>query len=83
MVPRITRWTPEPSFATLAAWTKDGRATAHRGGIARATFHVAVSGRSRDSQPSFFTVVAWRDQAEHATESLSRGIVPQTSRKPW
>ena len=43
------------------------------GGIARATFRVAVSGRTRDSEPSFFTVVVWRDQAEHAAESLSKG----------
>ena len=42
------------------------------GGITRATFRVAVSGRSRDRGPSFFTVVVWRDQAEHAAESLSK-----------
>jgi hypothetical protein len=42
------------------------------GGIARATFRVAVSGR-RDGEASFFTVVVWRDQAEHAAESLSKG----------
>jgi single-strand DNA-binding protein len=35
-------------------------------------FRVAVSGR-RDQEPSFFTVVVWRDQAEHAAESLSKG----------
>jgi hypothetical protein len=40
-------------------------------GIARATFRVAVSGR-REQEPSFFTVVVWRDQAEHAAHSLSR-----------
>jgi hypothetical protein len=39
------------------------------GGIARAMFRVAVSGR-RDQEPSFFTVVVWRDQAEHVAESL-------------
>ena len=42
-------------------------------GIARATFRVAVSGRTRDSEPLFFTVIVWRDQAEHAAESLTRG----------
>jgi single-strand DNA-binding protein len=42
------------------------------GGIARATFRVAVSGRSRDSEPSFLAVEVWRDQAEHAAESLTR-----------
>ncbi len=41
-------------------------------GIARARFRVAVSGR-RDQEASFFTVVVWRDQAEHAGESLSKG----------
>jgi single-strand DNA-binding protein len=42
------------------------------GGIARAMFRVAVSGR-RDQEASFFTVVVWRDQAEHAAKSLSKG----------
>jgi single-strand DNA-binding protein len=42
------------------------------GGIARAMFRVAVSGK-REQEPSFFTVVLWRDQAEHASESLAKG----------
>jgi hypothetical protein len=42
------------------------------GGIARAMFRVAVSGR-REQEPSFFTVVLWRDQAEHAAQSLAKG----------
>src|SRR4029453_2764415 len=42
------------------------------GGIARARFRVAVSGR-REQEPSFFTVIVWRDQAEHAAQSLSKG----------
>ncbi len=42
------------------------------GGIARAMFRVAVSGR-RDQEASFFTVVVWRDQAEHAAQSLAKG----------
>jgi hypothetical protein len=41
-------------------------------GIARALFRVAVSGR-REQEPSFFTVIVWRDQAEHAAQSLSKG----------
>jgi single-strand DNA-binding protein len=41
-------------------------------GIARAMFRVAVSCR-REQEPSFFTVVVWRDQAEHAAQSLSKG----------
>jgi single-strand DNA-binding protein len=35
-------------------------------------FRVAVSGR-REQEASFFTVIVWRDQAEHAAQSLSRG----------
>ena len=35
-------------------------------GIARAMFRVAVSGR-REQEPSFFTVIVWRDQAESAS----------------
>jgi single-stranded DNA-binding protein len=31
-----------------------------------------VSGR-REQEASFFTVVVWRDQAEHAAQSLSKG----------
>jgi single-stranded DNA-binding protein len=40
-------------------------------GIARAMFRVAVSGR-QEQEPSFFTVVVWRAQAEYAAESLAR-----------
>ncbi len=35
-------------------------------------FRVAVSGR-REQEPSFLIVIIWRDQAEHAAQSLSRG----------
>ena len=41
-------------------------------GIARAMFRVAASGR-QEQEPSFYTVIVWRDQAEHAAESLSKG----------
>ena len=41
-------------------------------GIAWAMFRVAVSGR-REQEPSFFTVIVWRDQAEHAAHSLAKG----------
>jgi single-strand DNA-binding protein len=41
-------------------------------GITRVMFRVAVSGR-REQEPSFFTVIVWRDQAEHAAESLAKG----------
>jgi single-strand DNA-binding protein len=55
------------------------------GGIARAMFRVAVSGR-RDGEASFLTVVVWRDQAEHAAESLSRGsrvVVGRLQQRTW
>jgi single-strand DNA-binding protein len=56
------------------------------GGIARATFRVAVSGR-REQEASFFTVVVWRDQAEHAAESLSKGsrvvVVVRLQQRSW
>jgi hypothetical protein len=41
-------------------------------GIAQAMFRVAVSGR-REQEASFFTVIVWRDQAEHAAESPGQG----------
>jgi single-strand DNA-binding protein len=56
------------------------------GGIARAMFRVAVSGR-REQEASFFTVVVWRDQAEHAAESLSKGsrvvVVGRLQQRVW
>jgi hypothetical protein len=35
-------------------------------------FRVAVPSR-REQEPSLFTVIAWRDQAEHAAESPVEG----------
>jgi len=55
-------------------------------GIARAMFRVAVSGR-REQEASFFTVVVWRDQAEHVAESLSKGsrvvVVGRLQQRTW
>jgi single-strand DNA-binding protein len=55
-------------------------------GSARARFRVAVSGR-RDQEASFFTVIVWRDQAEHATDSLSKGsrvvVVGRLQQRTW
>ena len=55
-------------------------------GIARAMFRVAVSGR-RDQEASFFPVVVWRDQAEHAAESLAKGsrvvVVGRLQQRAW
>jgi single-strand DNA-binding protein len=56
------------------------------GGIARAMFRVAASGR-REQEPSFFTVVVWRDQAEHAAQSLAKGsrivVVGRLQQRAW
>jgi single-strand DNA-binding protein len=56
------------------------------GGIARAMFRVAVSGR-REQEPSFFTVIVWRDQAEHAAQSLAKGsrvvVVGRLQQRAW
>jgi single-strand DNA-binding protein len=55
-------------------------------GIARARFRVAVSGQ-RDQEASFFTVIVWRDQAEHAGESLSKGsrvvVLGRLQQRSW
>jgi single-strand DNA-binding protein len=55
-------------------------------GIARAMFRVAVSGR-REQEASFFTVVVWRDQAEHAAESLTKGsrivVLGKLQQRTW
>jgi single-strand DNA-binding protein len=55
-------------------------------GIARAMFRVAVSGR-REQEASFFTVIVWRDQAEHAAQSLTKGsrvvVVGRLQQRVW
>jgi single-strand DNA-binding protein len=49
-------------------------------------FRVAVSGR-REQEASFFTVIVWRDQAEHASQSLSKGsrvvVVGRLQQRSW
>jgi hypothetical protein len=57
-------------------------------GIARATVRVAVSGR-REQEASLFTVIVWRDQAEHARSpsrrqpSRRRGPAPAADLDRW
>jgi single-strand DNA-binding protein len=57
-----------------------------QGGITRAMFRVAVSGR-REQEASFFTVIVWRDQAEHAAESLTKGsrvvVMGRLQQRSW
>jgi single-strand DNA-binding protein len=62
----------EASVSFAGNLTDDPEVRYTEAGIARAMFRVAVSGR-REQEASFFTVVVWRDQAEHAAESLSKG----------
>jgi single-strand DNA-binding protein len=66
--------------------TDDPEVRSTEGGIARAMFRVAVSGR-REQEPSFFTVIVWRDQAEHAAQSLSKGsrivVVGRLQQRAW
>jgi single-strand DNA-binding protein len=49
-------------------------------------FRVAVSSR-REQEVSFFTVIVWRDQAEHAAQSLSKGsrvvVVGRLQQRVW
>jgi single-strand DNA-binding protein len=47
---------------------------------------MAVSGR-REQEPSFFTVVLWRDQAEHAAQPLPKGsrvvVMGRLQQRTW
>jgi single-strand DNA-binding protein len=61
----------EPSVSFAGNLTDDPEVRYTEAGIARAMFRVAVSGR-REQEASFFTVIVWRDQAEHAAQSLSK-----------
>ena len=63
---------PDASLSFAGNLIDDPEVRHTEGGIARAVFRVAVSGR-REQEPSFFTVIVWRDQADHAGQSLSKG----------
>jgi single-stranded DNA-binding protein len=63
---------PQASVDGLHNLTDDPEVRYTEAGIARAVFRVAVPSR-REQEPSFFTVIVWRDQAEHAVEAPSRG----------
>src|SRR5215207_9529044 len=66
--------------------TDDPEVRSTDAGIARATFRVAVSGR-REQEAWFFTVIVWRDQAEHAAQSLAKGsrivVVGRLQQRAW
>jgi single-strand DNA-binding protein len=76
----------EASVSFAGNLTDDPELRHTEAGIARATFRVAVSGR-QDQEPSFFTVIVWRDQAEHAAESLAKGsrvvVVGRLQQRAW
>jgi single-strand DNA-binding protein len=77
---------PDPTTAIVGNLTDDPEVRYTQDGIARAMFRVAVSGR-REQEASFFTVIVWRDQAEHASKSLSRGsrvvVVGRLQQRTW
>jgi single-strand DNA-binding protein len=78
---------PEASASFAGNLTDDPEVRHTEAGIARATVRVAVSGRIRESEPSFFTVVVWRDQAEHAAQSLAKGsrvvVIGRLQQRTW
>jgi single-strand DNA-binding protein len=76
----------EASVSFAGNLTDDPEVRYTEGGIARAMLRVAVSGR-REQEASFFTVIVWRDQAEHAAQSLSKGsrvvVVGRLQQRTW
>jgi single stranded DNA-binding protein len=76
----------EASVSFAGNLTDDPEVRYTEAGIARAMFRVAVSGRGKQ-EASFFTVIVWRDQAEHAAQSLAKGsrvvVVGQLQQQSW
>ena len=76
----------EPSVSFAGNLTDNPELRHTESGVARAMFRVAISGR-REQEASFFTVVVWRDQAEHAAQSLSKGsrvvVVGRLQQRAW
>jgi single-strand DNA-binding protein len=76
----------EPTVSFAGNLTDDPELRHTESGIARAVFRVAVSGR-REQEASFFTAIVWRDQAEHAVQSLSKGsrvvVVGRLQQRAW
>ena len=83
----------ETSISLAGNLTSDPELHHSPGGVARVTFRVAVSSRVRDGEqwrdgePAFYTVVVWRDQAEHAAKSLAKGsravVVGRLAQRSW
>jgi single-strand DNA-binding protein len=76
----------EASVSFAGNFTDQPEVRSTEAGVARARFRVAVSGR-REQEPSFFTVIVWRDQAEHAAQSLSKGsrvvVMGRLQQRAW
>jgi single-strand DNA-binding protein len=76
----------EASVSFAGNLTDDPELRHTEGGIARAIVRVAVGGR-REQEASFFTVIMWRDQAEHAAQSLAKGsrvvVVGRLQQRSW
>jgi single-strand DNA-binding protein len=76
----------EASVSFAGNLTDDPELRHTEAGIVRATFRVAVSAR-KDQEASFFTVIVWRDQAEHAAKSLAKGsrvvVVGRLQQRSW
>jgi len=76
----------EPSVSFAGNLTDHPELRHTESGIARARFRVAVSGR-REQEASYFTVIVWRDQADHAAQSLSKGsrvvVVGRLQQRAW
>jgi single-strand DNA-binding protein len=76
----------EASVSFAGNLTDDPEVRYTEGGIARAMFRVAVSGR-KEQEASFLTEVLWRDQAEHASQSLAKGsrvvVMGRLQQRSW
>jgi single-strand DNA-binding protein len=76
----------EASVSFAGNLTDDPEVRYTESGITRVTFRMAVSGR-REQEVTFFTVIVWRDQAEHAARSLSKGnrvvVVGRLQQRTW
>ena len=76
----------EASVSFAGNLTDDPEVRYTEGGIDRAMLRVAVSGR-KEQEASFFTVIVWRDQAEHAAQSLSKGsrvvVMGRLQQRSW
>jgi single-strand DNA-binding protein len=84
---------PDTHVTLIGNLTDDPELKFTGNGAAVASFRLAVTPRVkdgdswRDGDTSFFRVTAWRDLAEHLTESLAKGarvlVVGQLKARSW